>query len=205
MHNSCTNCIFVNRNIKINKMKKLITIALTLSLFGTYAQKVSFDTEKSTIAWIGKKIGGQHEGYIKLKKGFLEIKNNKIINGNFVIDMNSITCTDLEDDRYNEKLVGHLKSDDFFGTTKYPEATLIINEASQFQNGKSKITGKITIKDKTEFIQFTIEKNKNDFIAEINIDRSKFNVKYGSKSFFDNLGDNVIDDIFSLKIKLKTK
>lgn len=179
-----------------------LAFILVISSFGLFAQTKKINTEKSSISWLGKKIGGQHEGLIKLKNGGLEEKDNKIISGNFVIDMTSITNTDLSDDGYNKKLVGHLKSDDFFGVEKFPTAALKITESTTFTNGKAKLTGSLTIKGKAESISFDVVKNKNYYIATIEIDRSKYNVKYGSTSFFDSLGDKAIDDIFILNIKL---
>ncbi len=195
----------MEQNLK--KMKTtnyLFALVLTLSSFGlfAFAQTQKVNTEKSTINWLGKKIGGQHEGLIKLKNGVLEEKNGKIVSGSFVIDMTSLTNTDLQDEGYNKKLVGHLKSDDFFGVEKFPTATLNITKATKFSNGKASITGKLTIKGKTENITFDIVKNENTYTAKIEIDRSKYDVKYGSTSFFDSLGDKAIDDIFILNIKL---
>lgn len=166
------------------------------------AQKVDVNTEKSNIEWLGKKIGGQHEGNIHVKSGYLELKNNKIVAGDFVVDMTTITNTDLKDEGYNQKLVGHLKSDDFFGVAKYPIATFVVSKSSKFINGKASLTGEITIKGKTERISFDIVRSGNRYTAKIDIDRSKFDVRYGSNSFFDNLGDKAISDIFTLDIEL---
>lgn len=186
----------------MKKTNYILVAILMISSFGTFAQKAAVNTEKSTINWLGKKIGGQHEGLIKLKSGTLEEKGSKIVSGSFVIDMKSLTNTDLTDPTYNQKLVGHLKSDDFFGVEKFPTATLNITKATKFSNGKASITGKLTIKDKTETITFDIIKNENTYTAKIEINRSKYDVKYGSTSFFDSLGDKAIDDIFILNIKL---
>ena len=164
------------------------------------AQKIN--TEKSTINWLGKKIGGQHEGLINVKSGELEEKGGKIVSGSFVIDMTSITNTDLTDASYNQKLVGHLKSDDFFGIEKFPTANLNITKATKFSNGKASVTGDVTIKGKTETITFDIVKEGNSYSAKIEIDRSKHDVRFGSTSFFDSLGDKAIDDLFILDIKL---
>lgn len=182
----------------------VLALILIISSFGLFAQTKKINTEKSTISWLGKKIGGQHEGLIKLKSGELEEENDKIISGSFVIDMTSITNTDLTDASYNQKLVGHLKSDDFFGVEKFPTAALSITKATPFSNGKASLTGDLTIKGKTESIKFDLVKNENYYTSEIEIDRSKYDVKYGSTSFFDSLGDKAIDDIFILNIKLLT-
>jgi len=116
--------------------------------------------------------------------------------------MTSITNTDLTDESYNQKLVGHLKSDDFFGVAKFPTANLKITKAAKFSNGKALVTGDITIKGKTEPITFEIVKSGSSYTAKLEIDRSKHNIKYGSTSFFDELGDKAIDDIFTLDIKI---
>lgn len=182
----------------------LLVLVLSSYAFGLQGQIQTINTAKSSVSWLGKKITGQHEGEIKIKSGSLEIKNNKISSGNFVIDMNSISCSDLEDEGYNQKLVNHLKSDDFFGIEKFPNAILKINNSSTFLNNVASVKGQITIKGKTEDISFDVTNEKNTYSAKIEIDRSKFNVRYGSTSFFDTLGDKAIDDIFTLNIKLLT-
>ncbi|MEZ4978491.1 MAG: YceI family protein [Chitinophagales bacterium] len=187
-------------------MKTTNTIfALLLILFGfsAQAQELKVNTSESSIAWLAKKIGGQHEGFISLKSGSFEIKNDKIVSGSFIIDMHSITCTDISNEEYNGKLIGHLNSDDFFSVDKYPTAQFVVTSATKFNNGKAKITGKLTIKDKTEEISFDITQNGNAYTATIPVDRSKFDVRYGSNSFFDNLGDKAIEDIFTLNLNLK--
>ena len=186
----------------MQKINYLLALMLTAISFGLSAQVQKVNTEKSTVHWLGKKIGGQHEGYIKVKSGSIELKNNNIAAGEFTIDMNSISCTDLEDAGYNEKLIGHLKSDDFFGVANFSSAKLKILTASIFSNNKTSVKAELTIKGKTESITFNVTKNKNLYTAKINVDRSKFDVKYGSTSFFDSLGDKAIDDIFVLDIKL---
>lgn len=186
-------------------MKNFVfTVALLLSGQLMFGQKVEVNTEKSNIEWLGKKIGGQHEGNIQLNSGYFEIKDEKIVSGSFVIDMTSITNTDLKDDGSNQKLVGHLKSDDFFGVEKYPTASFVVTKSSKFSNGKATISGNITIKGKTESISFELVREGNEYRTVIEIDRSKFDVRYGSKSFFDNLGDKAINDMFTLDIKLIT-
>lgn len=186
-------------------MKK-INIALGIILILTaqvlIAQKVEVDTKKSKIHWHGEKVLGEHEGYIQVKSGYFELNNDKIVAGNFIVDMTTITNTDLEDPDYNQKLVGHLKSDDFFGVEKYPTSEFVVKKSTKFSNGKATLTGDITIKGKTESLTFDVVRSGKEYAAKIEIDRSKFDVRYGSNSFFDNLGDKAIDDIFTLNIKL---
>ncbi len=184
---------------------KTLGLALVLLVAGTVytsAQKKEVNKEASVVKWTGKKIGGSHNGEIDLKSGYFEFENNQIAGGEVVIDMSTLSNTDLEDEGYNQKLVGHLKSDDFFGVEKYPTSKFVVTKASNFQNGKAKVSGKLTIKGKTEDISFDVVQSGNVYTAKVDIDRSKFDVRYGSDSFFDNLGDKVIDDIFTLDIKL---
>jgi polyisoprenoid-binding protein YceI len=185
------------------KSRNLI-FALILMLSGSYvfAQKMAVNTSSSTVEWLGKKIGGQHNGFIEVKNGYFNMEGDQIKGGEVVIDMNSITNVDLKDETYNQKLVGHLKSDDFFGVKSWPTATFTVKSASKFSNGISKVNGEITIKGKTEPISFDVIRSGNKYSTKLEIDRSKFDVRYGSNSFFDNLGDKAIDDIFTLDIKL---
>jgi polyisoprenoid-binding protein YceI len=179
-------------------------LALALLLFGNmlFAQKVEVNTKTSSVEWHGKKIGSQHNGNIQLKSGYFELQDGSMVAGNFVVDMTSITNTDQENENYNQKLVGHLKSDDFFGIEKYPTAKFELTQSSKFSNGKATISGDITIKDKTENISFEVIQDGQEYTASIALDRSKFDVRYGSNSFFDNLGDKAINDIFTLDIRL---
>lgn len=177
-------------------------MAFTISSLGSFAQTQKVNTERSTINWLGKKIGGQHEGTIDLKSGSLEMKKGMIASGSFVIDMNSIANTDLTDEGYNQKLVGHLKSDDFFGVAKYPTATLNITRATAFSNGKATVSADLMIKGKTGTVTFDIMQKGNSYTAQIEVDRSKYDVRYGSTSFFDSLGDKAIDDIFIMDVML---
>ncbi|QZE15000.1 YceI family protein [Halosquirtibacter laminarini] len=187
------------------KLKNILTAAFVLFAITVNAKTVKVDTKNSNIEWIGKKIGGQHNGAIQLKEGVLKFKNGNIQSGEFVVDMNTITNTDLDSKTYQDKLVGHLKSDDFFGVAKYPEAKLHIISSTPFNNNETTVTGNITIKGETEKITFKVKRSNNIYTASLEVDRSHFNVRYGSNSFFDNLGNKAIDNIFTLNIKLITE
>jgi polyisoprenoid-binding protein YceI len=186
-------------------MKKTVTTALILAIATTASSftnpvKEKVEVKESTINWLGKKVTGKHTGTIKLKEGFLEMEGENIVGGTFVIDMTSINVTDLTGDSKG-KLEGHLKSDDFFGIAEYPSATLVVNNAKK--NGSTyTINGDITIKGITQPLTFDLNMDGNTATTSVTIDRSKFNVRYGSGSFFDNLGDKTIYDDFQLDIKL---
>lgn len=192
-------------SIKIFKIGMGIVLA-TIFLTATAQEKYVANIQKSTLNWLGEKVTGEHHGTINLKSGNLVVKDNKIISGEFVIDMASIICLDLTDPEWNQKLVGHLKSDDFFGVTKYPEAKLVIKESTVFEKGSAIVKADLIIKGIKNPIEFKASKdikgNDVNYFANIIVDRSKYDVRYGSGSFFDNLGDKTIYDEFKLKIAL---
>lgn len=179
----------------------VLTMIILLSAGAIFAQKAEVNTQKSSIEWVGKKIASQHNGNILLKSGTLEFKDGEIVGGNFVVDMKSITNSDLKEGS-KERLEGHLKSDDFFGVETFPVSEFVVTKSSKFNEGSATLTGELTIKGNTESISFEVERAGNEYAARVEIDRSKFDVRYGSDSFFDNLGDKAIMDIFTLNIKL---
>ena len=167
----------------------------------------SVDTAKSQVTWKGYKVTGEHEGTIDIKSGALEFDNGKLTGGNFIINMPTIKVTDLSGGMA-QKLEGHLKSPDFFGVEKYPEATFKITKVvSRGTPGDYKIVGDLTIKETTKEIKFfaKVSEDGSTATADIKVDRSDYDVRYGSGSFFDNLGDKTIYDEFDLAVTLAVK
>lgn len=164
--------------------------------------KKEVNVEESTIEWKGEKVTGSHNGTINLQKGHFIFEDDEIVGGEFVMNMQSIKVTDLEGE-YKQKLEGHLKSEDFFGVEKYPTAKLVITSAAKKGEGKYGIVGDLTIKEDTHPITFDLVINDDTATTSLTIDRSKYNVRYGSGSFFDNLGDKTIYDNFDLDVTLK--
>jgi len=161
---------------------------------------------ESVVEWVGHKVTGKHRGTIGIKSGQLDFDHGAFKGGKFVIDMGTITVTDLSGGGKN-KLEGHLNSDDFFGVAKHPTATLVCTKVSpKGTPGDYKITGDLTIKGITKEVRFytNVKKDGGKFLAtaDITIDRSDFDIRYGSGSFFDNLGDKTIYDEFDLKVAL---
>ena len=187
-------------------MKKVVNSVLILAIaLGTMAfttpVKKKVNITKSSINWKGEKVLGAHYGTIKFQEGWIEMNDEGITSGNFVVDMTSMVVTDLEGESKG-KLEGHLKSDDFFGVKNHPTASLKINSSTKIKNGY-KVKGDITIKGTTEPISFKLVKNSdNTHSAKLVINRTKFGIRYGSGSFFDNLGDKTINDNFELDVKL---
>ena len=182
-------------------LKTLIVAVLAVSFFSfTVLTEKKVNVEKSTINWTGKKVTGQHEGTIALESGVLEFDGDKLVGGEFVIDMTSINVTDLEGKSKNS-LEGHLKSDDFFGVEDHETASLKITKVSK-QYTDYEISGDLTIKGITNPINFSMVVGDNSAKANLTIDRSKFDVRYGSPSFFNDLKDKAIYDDFDLKVNL---
>ncbi|MEQ8240728.1 MAG: YceI family protein [Cyclobacteriaceae bacterium] len=181
-------------------------LSILIAIGGEDIQETyTVDSAASKIEWSGKKVTGEHNGTILLKEGSFVFENKKLIGGSFVIDMTSIINKDLEG-QWRQKLEGHLKSDDFFGVAQYPTANLVITQAVPQGPGKYKILGDMTIKGKTNQIKFNAVFNQTEDkvigTSTIVIDRSNYDVKYGSGSFFDDLGDKTIYDDFELKVKV---
>jgi polyisoprenoid-binding protein YceI len=163
---------------------------------------------ESSIEWTGFKPTGKHNGTINVESGVFTVNNGKIESGSFLIDMNSIVDLDIPaDDENNAKLVGHLKSADFFDVEKFPNAAFEVTGFEE-KDGKSMLSGNLTLKEKKNNVTFPVTVNSGEdsftMTSEVfTIDRSKWDVKYGSKSFFDNLGDKFINDDIELKIMVK--
>ncbi|RMA57905.1 YceI family protein [Ulvibacter antarcticus] len=176
------------------------------------ATDYTVNTTNSVISWEGNKPTGSHVGNIRLSAGSISINKNEIEAGNFTIDMNSIVDKDLEgEDKAN--LEAHLKGTvagkegDFFDVNTYPTATFEITNSTTSAPGKTTIKGNLTIKDKTNPIEFpatiTLTEGKLLIKSEtFSIDRTKWGVNYGSKSIFDNLGDKFISDEMKLTVEL---
>jgi len=178
-------------------------------MFASLCAFVLVDPDKSIIEWEGKKVTGAHSGTIQIQSGMLEMLDGNLVGGKFVIDMNSIKNTDIEGGGAR-KLEGHLKSPDFFGVEAHPKSQFVITKvSSRGTEGDYKIVGDMTIKEITKEIKFNAqlesEKGMTAVSADITIDRSDFDIRYGSGSFFDNLGDKTIYDDFTLRVKLVAK
>jgi polyisoprenoid-binding protein YceI len=187
-------------------MKNLKSIALALvvvlSTVSVTAQAKKVDASASTINWVGKKVTGQHEGTVNLKDGALVFAGKKLTGGTFTVDMTSLTSTDLSGE-YQGKLNGHLKSEDFFGTEKFPTSTLVFKTVTAKTTDVYTVTADLLIKGKTNPVTFDIAVNGNTASTKFKVDRTKYDIKYGSGSFFDNLGDKAISDEFELAVALK--
>jgi polyisoprenoid-binding protein YceI len=200
-------------------MKFILALALSLSSVVALAadkpmtESFKVDSSSTKIGWLGKKITGQHNGNIALKNGTLVFNGDLITSGEAVVDMKTISVSDIptdtkENKETNTKLVTHLSSPDFFDVSKYPESKLVIKSSEKTDKGLL-VKGDLTMIGKTKPVEFVmvVAKSGNEVKAksEIVIDRTKWDLKYGSGSFFKGLGDKAINNDFTLSIDLTAK
>lgn len=183
------------------KSTLILALAFVATSFTTSTEK-QVDVDNSKITWKGHKVTGEHEGHITLEKGVLNFNDkDELTGGTFQMDMSTLTVTDLEGEM-KDKLQNHLKSDDFFSTDKHTTATFVITNVTG-TNGKYKVTGDLTIKGITKPNTFDMTVSGNTAKADIKVNRTKYDIKYGSASFFDGLKDKAIYDDFDLFVNLK--
>lgn len=193
-------------------MKKyllLIAFAGILYSFVKPSESYKVDLNRSKIEWTGRKVTGQHTGEIKLSSGQLNLNNGKLSSGVFEIDMNSMSSTDLSGANAT-KLLGHLKSDDFFSTDKNPTSKFTITKVDYLDENKASVTGNLIIKGISNPLTFPANvKQKNGVLVcvatGVKVDRTKYDIKYGSKSFIADLGDKAIANDFEVTITLVAK
>jgi polyisoprenoid-binding protein YceI len=189
-------------------IKKLTAIAFILFGMVAYTNAQSFVVSKdqSIVKWNGKKVGGEHYGTIKFSSGTLQVSNGQVNTGVFEMDMTSIVCEDITNEGTNQRLVNHLKSDDFFSVESHPTSRMTITGVKKTSGNDYEFSGNLTIKGITNPITFkaTTEVSGSTLRASgvMVVDRAKYDIKFRSGSFFQNLGDNLIYDDFTLDFSL---
>ncbi len=164
--------------------------------------------DETTLDWAGtKKIGGGHNGKIKVAAGSLNLVGSEVKAGKFEIDMKSITCEDLTDPKKNADFIGHMVSDDFFSIEKFPTASFEVTGSEKgAEAGVTNVKGNLTIKGITKNItipaKVNVEGETAKISAEFSIDRTEWDIKYGSGKFFSDLGDRIINDNIDFKLAL---
>lgn len=174
---------------------------------------MNVDAAASTFKWHATKVTGEHYGVAKFSKGTITISGKSLVGAEIIVDMTTIDATDLTGE-YHDKLVGHLKSDDFFAVAKYTTATIKVKSAKPIAGAKAgsnnyTIVADLTIKGITNEVTFpamvVIKDNEVIVNADFNINRAKYDVRYGSTSFFEGLGDKAIADEFNVKVRVVAK
>lgn len=190
-------------------MKKgVLSLALAM-VFGVAAiatepidgEKKEVKADESTVTWKAYKVAGGHTGTVNLKEGHLMFDGQKLTGGEFVVDMTSLVTTDDLGDM-KAKLEGHLKSDDFFSVQNHPTAKLVFTKAESFNDNSYTVTGNLTIKGITKPITLVVSVFTDKATATAKIDRTKYDIKFRSGNFFENLGDKTIYDEFDLVVNL---
>jgi polyisoprenoid-binding protein YceI len=196
-------------------MKYLFTAVAVAGLFmasvkvsAAPPKKYVVDTAATNLTWLAKKVTGQHNGTVKVSGGDITIDGVKVSAGNFTIDMNSMVILDIQGGS-NAKLLGHLKSDDFFSVEKFPTTSFVLTSVTQKSGNTYTVKGKLTIKGITQNIEFPAEIGFSGKTmtakAKITVDRTKFEIKYRSANWVENLGDKAIYDDFELELNLVAK
>lgn len=180
----------------------------------TKAPAYAVQPQLSTLGWEGKAVTHGHNGTISFTSGELLVKGNALVGGTVNVDMKSLQATDIKDADSQKKFVGHMTSDDFFGVEKFPTSTFKITSVAPIKGAakdadNATITGEMTIKGVMQTISFPAKVGVKDGVAaasgKVKIDRTKFGLKYGSKSFFDSIGDKAINDDFDLTFNVIAK
>lgn len=178
------------------------------------AGPVQFDLMQSYLKWEGRKVTGSHHGKLKLRSADASIGADGSLQGEFQVDMASLQVDDIKDPTDNAKLAGHLKSDDFFGVKSHPAATFRITKSSPIPNAKAgepntMITGDLAITGISQQLTFPARVEiKDDVVhadATVKVDRTRYNIRYGSGKFFENLGDKLIYDEFTVDLTMVGK
>lgn len=181
-------------------------LLLSVVMFATGVEPSikKIDVTQSNIIWKGYKMLKSHEGTLSFQSGHLKFNGNQLIGGEMIVDMTTLVNTDMSAGSGKERLEGHLKSDDFFGVEKYPTASIQFIKVKNINDNKNyEITSKITIKNITKEVKFNVILDGPTATAVLKLDRSDFDVRFGSGKFFDNLGDKTIKDEFDLNVSVK--
>lgn len=189
----------MEKNLYKSIIVTFLALLTPLSLISQMTKLI--DVENSKIKWIGEELSGKnHYGSLKFKKGNLNLNNGVIISGNFIVDMKTINVEDLQGGS-KQRLEGHLRSDDFFSVEKFSEAIFetkspaVVNK----KEGVQILSGNLTIKGITHPAKIEIDDN---WSAKLVFDRSKYDVRFRSGNFFQNLGDKLIYDEIAINAKI---
>lgn len=185
----------------------MMFLAVAAFAFATEGSgRLAVNTTQSTISWLGKKVTGEHGGMISVKAGIISVENGELKHADISVDMTSMSCTDDMDDESKRNLIGHLQSPDFFNTAEHATSNFTMKSFDKGHDGKYTVTGTLTIKGIKQDISFPADIKITDqeviVDADVTFDRSKYDIRYGSDSFFDDLGDKVIYDEVGMKLHI---
>ena len=190
-------------------MKKLFIPVLFLSFVYAQNEKTfTLNPDNTVLRWTAEKVTGTHWGYVKVEGGSVVVKGKKILTGECIVDMSTITVMDMKDSPYGIKLENHLRSTDFFDTENHSRASLKIKSVS-YKQGSVDLTGDLTIKGISHPVEFPATLGFSDKGAsakgQIKIDRTLYDIKYRSGKYFPDIGDKMIYDVFKIDFEVKAE
>ena len=189
--------------------KKKIDTSLQKPTLSLSSGDYVMDNDNSSIKWTGRELSTKsHYGSLQMKNGSLTVNTDGTVNGIIKIDMTTIDCEDLQG-RSKASLERHLRSDDFFSVESHPIATLTFKSEGGIGAGnKLAFNGDLEIKGISHPISFESELKSVDpkvsALADMTFDRSKYNVRFRSGTFFQNLGDKLIYDDIEISVDIRT-
>lgn len=191
------------KRIFLKSTVAVTTCLLLISFTFNKVEKKLVDTSKSSIEWFAAKITGKHNGTINLKSGSLLFEENKLVGGEFVVDMTTIVCVDLKDKiELKKRFETDLNSDNFFSVKNFPESSFKITSINTIAPNKYKVTGDLTIRGITLENSCILQFENNKAQGSLVVDRTKYGMTLRSGSFFENLGNRVVYDEFEIKLSL---
>lgn len=162
----------------------------------------------STIVREAHKVGWFHTGTIPVGGNLVLCNRQDISSASMMLDIKSLTDTDLQDAAMKTKLIWHLNSADFFDTTNYPTWKFTLRNVSKNKINYT-IIGDLTLKNITKTISFDINiakvETEYNITWEVYLDRTERNIMYGSTKLIDTLKSAAVDDLFKISFDLKTK
>ena len=173
------------------------------------------DLEQSKVEWLGRNLLNKHYGQIALKSGKLHFVGGELASGEFSLDMRAIVCHDLTGDPLHDVLIAHLRSDDFFDVELYPEARFAITSSEPIPVATAgapnlKVQGELTLKNVVRPMEFLATagispEGKAAAQASLAIDRTLWEVLYGSGKYFRNLGGHLVNDMIEFQLRIVTR
>ena len=183
-------------------MKNLILLLIVFTSYESFSNERTVNVDKSFVKWTGKEITTKtHFGKLKISSGSITVDDNGV-SGEVNVNMESLVVEDLQG-KWGKKLEGHLKSDDFFSVEKFKESSIKTTSSTKKSDNSYEVQGVLTIKGISHPITFDVDINGDVINTNLTFDRSLYDVRFRSGSFFENLGDKLIVDDIDLEVTLE--
>jgi polyisoprenoid-binding protein YceI/rhodanese-related sulfurtransferase len=173
------------------------------------------DLAESRVEWVGRNLLNKHYGRIAPKSAKLHFDQGELVGGEFTLDMRAITCQDLAGDPLHDVLISHLMSHDFFDVELYPEARFVITATERVAGATPgapnvAVSGELTLKNVSRAVEFVATaglttEGKAAAQAAFAIDRTQWNVLYGSGKYFRHLAGHLVNDLIEIQLRIVTQ